>query len=177
VNDGMAKKRNRDEYLSGKCRYFRYRQPDKFGKWGLDLYPDAPSLEKIRKLMEEGIKNHLKKDDDGYYMHFGRPTEIKLRTGQTKGVPPITVLDGSKTGSDGRPMPLHHDIMVGNGSDVIVKLNIYGGDAPSGFGTYTACRVESVLVTNLIPYSGVREFDADQAKSVDGLLDQVEPLF
>jgi len=50
----------------------------KYNKWQVLLYPDEPSLKLIRGLQDEGIKNRLKQDDDGFNMTFSRPTLEKI---------------------------------------------------------------------------------------------------
>src|SRR6266567_9075956 len=89
-------------------------------KWSIQVYPDSPSLLVINDLKKEGIKNHLKKDDEGYYMRFSRPTykEFTEEGGIKRRVSfvPPTVVD-----ADGQPM----SDMIGNGSSGTVKLETY----------------------------------------------------
>src|SRR5690349_14026382 len=89
---------NTEIFLSGKCKHNWLVTPDtKFdaqGKWSIVLYPDAPSLAKIQELKErkggtDGIMNHLKKDEEGYYMTFTRPTQRIFRGIPTAFTPPI----------------------------------------------------------------------------------------
>lgn len=152
-------------YLSGKAKWVRTQTPDKYGKYGLVLYPDEPSLLKIHKMKEEGIKNVLKKDDDGYNMTFSRPQNITVR-GSVKGLTPPEVL-----GKDN--LPLRE--LVGNGSDVTIKLEYYGGPTPIG-GKYKAARLLAVKVDNLVPFNQGSYTD-EQKELVKGLDEQPEPMF
>lgn len=153
-------------YLSGKAKWARTQTPDKYSKWGLVLYPDAKSLEKIHKLKEEGIKNVLKKDDDGYCMTFSRPTSKMVR-GKVIGMSPPEVLNKEGT----RPL----GELVGNGSDVTIKVETYGGKTPVG-GTYKAARLASVRVDNLVPFQR-DSFNEGAQKAIEGLSEQPEPIF
>lgn len=153
-------------FLSGKVKFCRTQTPDQFNKWGVVLYPDEPSMAKVHKLKEEGIKNVLKKDDEGYHMTFSRPTS-KLIRGKVVGLAPPEVL-----GKDGTT-PLKE--LVGNGSDITLKLECYGGKTPVG-GTYKAARLLSIRVDNLVPFQK-DSFNQEQLKQISGLAEQPEPLF
>lgn len=154
-------------YLSGKCKWCRTQTPDEYFKWKITLWPDAESMVKVNKLKEEGIKNILKKDEDGYYITFNRPTSV-MRKGKVVGMEPPIVLNKEGTA------PLME--LVGNGSDVTVKLEIYGGKVPTGMGSYKAARFLSVRVNNLVPFQR-DSFNEGEQKAVKGLAEQPEQVF
>lgn len=158
-------------FLKGKVKWFRHTSPNEWGKWSHVLYPDAESLDTIRELMVgkdgiSGIKNVLKKDDDGYNMAFGRPTQRLLR-GQYQGMSPPEVID-----AEGKPFIGN----VGNGSDVTTKIVVYKHNVPAG-GKAKACRWESTRVDNLVPFEKDNDFPKEAAKQVAGLPEQPAPLF
>jgi len=137
------------------------------------LYPDTKSLEAIRELQTQGVKNQLKKDDDGYHMTFSRPfeKEIKDKNGTTRkiGFTPVQVLDNQNLPFDG---------LIGNGSDVTVKLEVYTHGTPGG-GKAKAARLYAIKVDNLVPYTS-DDMPAEEAHQVKGLADQPPqqaPLF
>jgi len=136
------------EYIdvSGKAKWARLVEPDSlYNKWQVVLYPDTKSLEVIRKLQTEGIKNKLRKDDEGYNMNFGRPTFIENRkSGLRKTLEPPTV-----KGKDDKPID---GITVGNGSDVTLGLEVYSHQVPGNRAGAKAARLKSVRVDNLVPY-------------------------
>lgn len=165
-------------YLNGKLKWCKLITPDaKFGnpKWSVVLYPDASSYDKIMEMkkMPGGIKNVVKKDEDGYSMTFSRPTQ-KTYKGALRAFTPPVVLDGSKKQEDGS-YPVLTDL-IGNGSDGTIKISYYDYTNPLK-QTEHACRLESVRVDSLIPYTPKRDFTDEQTKMADGMEKQPAPLF
>jgi hypothetical protein len=150
-------------YLKGKAKWARLQTPDPtYNKYNIVLYPDTESLEKIRELQAGGIKNVVKKDDDGYNVNFSRPAS-KLMKGKVVGFTPPEVRNADNTPFDGR---------IGNGSDVTLKIEVYGGKAPTG-QSYMAARLEAIRIDNLIPYQPTEQEDF-QAEGLDA---QPKPNF
>lgn len=153
-------------YLKGKAKWFRHLTPDpEYAKYQHDLYLDDESLEKFKLLQERGVKNKLRKDEDGYYIKVGRPVGIKLKSGITQPLMPPIVLK-----ADGIT-PVGNE-MVGNGSDVITKCEVYEHRVPGG-GRATAMRWLSSRIDNHIPYAKGDE-TAYEERQTRGL-DSVEP--
>lgn len=146
--------------LKGKGSWINHNRPDKFDKWGLMLHPDAEALEIIRDLQAAGLKNQLKKDEDGYYCRFSRPIHKMIKGKLTPFTPPKIFL------ADGSPAP--EDISIGNGSDVAVKLAVYEHGTPSG-GKAKAARWESLRIDNLIPYERERDQSPEDAVGYRGM--------
>lgn len=168
-------------YLSGKTKWFRHTAPDEWGKWQHVLYPNPASLEIIRELQAgsenvQGIKNQLKKDDDGYFLRIGRKTEEKFK-GQLVGLAPPIVVDGSKPLPDGGGYaPITGPI--GNGSDVTTKVEVYKHKIPGSQGKYgTAMRWVSSRIDNLVPYEGKGDFTPSEQEAVGGLEKQPQPNY
>ena len=153
-------------YVQGKLSWVRCDKPDEWGKWKATIHPTPASLEKIRELQAEGLKNVLKKDEDGYFIAFSRPTQ-KMIKGKVVGLIPPSVVD-----ENGAPF----NKPIGNGSDGILKLEVYQHSTPGG-GKAKAARLESVKVTNLIPFERAKDLDAVTLKSTEGLDDQKEELW
>src|SRR5438045_2345113 len=76
--------------------------PNKFGKWSLQFYPNQDSLERLRELQAEGLKNIMKKDEVGYHMQISRPVSIEFSKGVATPVLPPKVRDKNKQPIDGR---------------------------------------------------------------------------
>lgn len=160
-------------YLQGKTKWHRHTSLNQWNKWAMVLYPNPESLEKIRELQAEGLKNVIKKDEDGYCVSFSRPGSKSYLTKdgipQVKGFAPPEVLE-----SDGlTPM---RNVNVGNGSDVTVKIEVYEHKTPGG-GKAKAARWMSTRVDNLVPFDGKDDFDPQAEKLVRGQADQPEQLF
>ncbi len=154
-------------YVSGKAKWVKYKTPDeKFKKWSHVLYPNAESLEKIRELQSEGMKNQLKKDEDGYYVSLSRPS-VKEFKGTIKAFTPPLLFD-----KDNQPF----NDAVGNGSDITTKLEVYQHATPGG-GKAKAARWVSSRIDNLIPYNADRDLSDYEKESLEGLKDQPEQLF
>lgn len=144
-------------YLQGKAKWARLGRPDEWGNYKINLYLNNESVEKFRNL---GTKNVLKKDEDGYFCTLRRP-ESKLMRGKVVGLAPPTVVD-----KDGMPM---RDVMLGNGSDVTVKLDLYEYYPPGSKEKAKAMRMSGVRVDNLVPYARTDrdEYDAYNVKGLD----------
>lgn len=156
-------------YVQGKLSWVKFDIPNEWGKWTATIHPNEKSLEIIRGLQGEGMKNILKKDDDGYYTTFSRPTQ-RMMKGKVIGMAPPEVLQ-----ADGKT-PLK-GILIGNGSDGVLKLEVYSHGTPGG-GKAKAARLMSIKVDNLIPFELKRDFDETQQLAVEGLAEQKpEQLF
>jgi hypothetical protein len=129
--------------VHGKCRWCFTRKLDQNGEWSMNLYPNPESLDIINQLIKDGIKNQLKKDDDGYYIRFRRHPQKQGKDGRVIQFDPPETLN-----ADGS---ICTDI-IGDGSDVSVRLEVYGGKNPFGTGSYKAARLGGVKVQNLVPY-------------------------
>lgn len=141
--------------LKGKLMWVRVNELNKYGKWSLDLYPDTESLEKLRRLQAEGIKNVMKMDDNEYHMQISRPAQIEFQKGTVQSVNPPKIRDKDK-------QPLPDNIRIGNGSDGIVAVEVYTHRVPNSEKRAKAMRLYGVEVTNLIPFEVTEEgFDVD----------------
>jgi hypothetical protein len=158
-------------YLQGKTKWFRHSAPNQWGNWSHDLYIDPPSLEKWKELQTGsddvlGIKNQLRKDEDGYFVTLRRPVEKQLRSGKKIGFAPPEVLT-----ADG-VTPLR-GVMVGNGSDVTTKLEVYTHFVPgSNNKKARAIRWLSSKIDNLVPFEINKDFNENEEKQVRGLAEQ-----
>jgi hypothetical protein len=157
-------------FVKGKTKWFKHLTPDPlYLKWSHVLYPDNESLEVLRDLQSQGMKNLIKKDEDGWFISLSRPAEKKTKDGTRYGMSPPEVLD-----KDGNPLRI--GTAVGNGSDVTTKLEVYSHKTPGG-GKAKAARWLSTRVDNLVPFEKSRDFGDDQKKAIKGLEEQPEPLF
>lgn len=154
--------RTYNEYIKGKLSWVRPDKPDPWGNYKATIHPDAESLEKIRELAAKGMKNKIGKDEDGYVVTFRRPTQ-KMMKGKVVAFTPVELLDGTQPKlADGSFPPLR-DVAVGNGSDGVIKLQIYEHPTPSG-GKAVAARLEAIRIDNLIPFkkTDISDFEARQ---------------
>lgn len=131
--------------LKGKIMWARLVDLNKYGKWSLDLYPDNAALEILRELQADGIKNVIKKDDEGYHVQISRPAQIELQKGQVQSVTPPKVRDKDK-------QPLPDNIRIGNGSDGTVAVEVYTHRVPNSEKRAKAMRLYGVQVENLVPF-------------------------
>lgn len=151
----------------GKLKYVHVVNFDKFGSWSLVLYPDSKSLEKIRDLQAEGIKNIIKKDDDNQYFVKFRRDPTKPYKGKV-----IAFSAPKVVGPDNEPMD---GTKIGWGSDAIVRLDVYEHGTPAG-GKAKAARLDSLKITNLVPFEPDRSDWTDKEKnSVSALVSQSPP--
>lgn len=160
--------RTEPQYFKGKIHWCRHLTPNEWGKWSHVLYLDEESLAKFRKLQTEGVKNVLKKDDDGYSITLSRPTQVMFNNKIQGLQPPQMMLP------DGSPLPA--TTRVGNGSDVTTKMHVYSHRVPGG-GQAKAMRWEATRIDNLVPFDKEKDFPPEQAKQRSGLQEQPEPIF
>lgn len=167
--------RTYNEYIKGKLSWVRPDKPDPWGNYKATIHPDNEGLEKIRELCAEGLKNRIGKDDDGYFVTFRRPTQ-KMMKGKVVAFTPVELLDGTQPKlADGSYPPLR-DVAVGNGSDGVIKLQIYEHPTPSG-GKAKAARLEAIRIDTLIPFKKTDLSDVE-ARQIGELADQdKEQLF
>jgi len=154
------------EILQGKTKWFKYDRLNEWGRWSHVLYLDSPSVEKVRALQEgypsvTGIKNKLSKDEDGYFMNIGRPSTVKRRGRDEPLTPPYIFEADGTTPYTG---------LVGNGSDVTTKIEIFDYQPPGVKGNKSlAIRWFSSKIDNLITYEGPRDNDPQLEKGSRGL--------
>jgi len=138
-------------YLQGKAKWVRVSVPDMYGKYAMVLYPNEESLNKIKKLKEiktvngkqyEGIKNRLRRDEDGDSMSFSCPSEKMVKGVRRLYAAPMILDENNLPISTG----------VGNGSEVTIKLETYSYNPPGNKMGGTAARLVSVRVDKLVPY-------------------------
>lgn len=155
--------------LTGKVAWARLYSPDEYrGKkfYKMNFYPDDESAVTFQRL---GTANKWKKDDGatsgvtGDYVVLRRYALIKTKTGERKIAPPgiydaegepLITYEHDRKGravfdEDGDPVPVQDDaemILIGNGSTVGVKLELYDtSDGP-------AVKLDSVQIIDLIEY-------------------------
>lgn len=154
-------------YLSGKADWYRPKAANKWNKWSFKFHPDAASLEILRDLQEEGLKNKISKDDDGYFLSISRPVSKETKTGKI-----LTFLPPETFDKDGVP----YDGMVGNGSDVTVKLEKYRY-TPPGSPPSIAIRWFSTRIDNLVPFNPDSDLNEWEKEGAEGLADQPQKDF
>jgi hypothetical protein len=103
--------------------------------WTMALYPITAADRKA--IRDTGIKNHTKEDDgvksgvEGLFFTFRSPEQY-------------AILDASG-------MPIAEDILVGNGSDVTIELEVETFNSPR-HGPQARSKLRTVTVDNLIVY-------------------------
>lgn len=128
-------------------------KPDK--RWSFLFYPDPESLEEIRDLQMRGLKNRLRKDDDGICISFGRPVEKEIK-GKIVTFNPPKIVD--LTGKE-------YD-KLGNGSEINLELEVYEHAVPGSKNKSIAARWEGIVATKVVEYTSNKPAE-----------DTVEPVF
>lgn len=153
--------------IHGKLMFLHAKAFNKFEKWSVTIAPDAKSLEVIRDLQAQGVKNVMKKDENNtYFISFSRePT--KLMRGKVVAFAAPKVVD-----SKGEPF----NGGVGKDSDVTVRLDVYQHGTPSG-GKAKAARFDSIRIDNLVPYNIDKDLPPSEAEAVKDLVNSPAPLW
>lgn len=159
--------------VRGKCKWAHVTRLNRYDAWSVELWPQPDDLEVIRELQAKGLKNTMRKDDDGYFIRFKRDPfkDITLRTGERKR---LTFVPPTVSMADGSPLP--HGVSIGNGSDVTVLLEVYTHGTPGG-GKAVAARLEGVRVDNLVPFNPETDYTDEEKEAVDKLIEQPKPVW
>lgn len=157
-------------YLAGKAKWARFNTPDEYGFWGVVLYfaEGSPTYKIITDLKEQGLMNHINKDEDGCFVKLRRPTSREYK-GKVKGFAPPVVLE-----ADGKSLCRE---LVGNGSDITCKMEVYGFTNPSSKKPAIAWRLDTVRVDNLVIYAPQKDMDPAQLKQIEGMAEQLPQQF
>ena len=152
--------------IQGKVKFIHAVNFNKYDKWSITIYPEMKSLERIRELQSEGLKNVIKKDDDGYYVQFSRePT--KLIRGKVVAFPAPKVVDNKGEPMDGTK--------IGWNSDVTIRLEVYQHGTPNG-GKAKAARWDSIRVDNHIPWTK-DELPMEEREAHESLVNSPKPVW
>jgi len=139
--------------FDGKVKQCRHREVDTFNNWSTIFYPDAHSLEAFRNLKEEkGLKNEIKKDEEGYFFWMRRPQQ-KMMKGSLVGFSPVEVVD-----AEGKPFGTE---IIGDGSECTIKVEMYNYFPPSSRTPNHAIRWQGLKVNKLVPYTPKEKEDND----------------
>lgn len=160
----MARPANKGtaEILYGKCRWAKLFSPSQYNKWSLELNLDPDSVTKVLELKRRGIRNVLKKDDEGYWITLSRNVTYKYLNQDKPNTPPVVL--------DKEGQPWNKDKGIGNGSDVAVKVIVKEYKVPGTIdGKGIAVRLDSVKVLNLVPFDMNKDFEDDERDQVKGL--------
>lgn len=145
--------------VQGKLKYVHAVGFNKYEKWSVTFYPTPASLEIIRDLQAQGVKNVMKKDEDGYFIQFSRePT--KLMRGKVIAFTAPKVID-----KEGQPFD---GTKIGRGSDATIRLEVYQHATPSG-GKAKAARWDSIRIDELVPWDPDKSLTAEEAENVKSL--------
>lgn len=123
-------------YLRGKAKWAQLTKPDKeFDNFKINVYLDDESK---ALFAESGLQLTPKTDEDGEYVVFRRPNYKQIKNELVHFGAPNVIDPEGRTVSE----------LIGNGSEVVVKVVVY--DSKKGKGH----RLETVQVTNLVVYEG-----------------------
>lgn len=153
--------------IHGKVKYIHAVNFNKYGTWTIVLYPDAKSIDVLRDLQAEGLKNVMKKDDDGYYMQFKRDPEKEINGKKVAfAAPKVVDIDGKPM--DGRT--------IGWGSDVTARMECYKYGGRNGIARGVALRWDAVKVLNLVKFElDQSDWSESDKEEVRKLADAPEP--
>lgn len=165
----VGNRKTEEVFLKGKLSWIKHIIPEVYldkSFWKITIHPDDESLEKIRELQSEGLKNHVKKDTDGWYVTFKRPTERKF-SGRVEGMSPPKVIN-----KEGQPI----ETRIGNGSDGVIKLEVYQHKTPNG-GHAKAGRWAAARIDNMIEFKADDDFTNEEKVELKTLREEPEQLF
>jgi hypothetical protein len=151
--------------VQGKIKFMHAVNLNKFEKWSVTFYPTPASLEYLRDLQSQGLKNVIKKDDDGYYVNFNRDPQ-KVIKGKVIAFSSPRIVDKDGQNMDGN--------RIGRGSDATIRLEVYEYQTPTG-GRSKAARWDSARIDNLIPWDPDTMLDSKEAEKVKDLASSPEP--
>lgn len=163
----LMPKRSVEHFISGKVKWFKPNELNPWGKRTHVMYPNKEGVELIQTLIErDGIKNSLKRDDEGYYLTLSTPNKVTWR-GEEQLLPAPKVVDGTKTLPDGSHPAF--DGKLGNGSEVTSKIQQYFYTERVTKKDGSAIRWLSSRIDNLIPYEPTKDGSSADQKQIEGL--------
>lgn len=175
INPNPMGGKSEEVIIQGKGKYIWVVRPNpQFDDYRLVIYPDNKSLEILKGLKEQGMKNLLRKDDDGYNMQFKRPIKKDIKDRNTGGMKTITFLPPVVVDENGDIWP--NDKLIGSGSDLTVKLEVYSHGTPTG-GKAKAARIAGVKIDNLVPYTKEKDLNDEQREQIKGLDTAPRPIW
>src|SRR5258708_19543085 len=154
-------------YVQGKVSWFRNKTPNQWDKYSVCLHPNPKDVEVISEVQSKGLKNYIRKDEDGYNLNFTRTVSKDYKGGKRQTFAPPTVTD-----KDGNI----YEGMVGNGSDATLKIEVYEHATPAG-GKAKAARWVSARIDNLVPFETETDTFPEQREAIAGLKEQPEQLW
>lgn len=123
--------------------------PEEFdGKrsWSVIVHPTKDSLETVRDMQADGIKNVVKRGDapGDYYVKFSRKCEKVNKAGKVQEkfeAPKVYLPDGSL---------FDNKKMLGNGCEGILDIDFYQGVTTKG--KYQVALLEAIRLTKVVYY-------------------------
>lgn len=165
---------SKEVYFRGKAHYFKLLNKGdlKYACWSTGIYLDEPSYNLFLELKKgsegtKGIMNDVKITEDGYLVTLKRNWTREYKGKEVGFTAPIVI--------DNKNQPWSHDKPIGNGSDITVKCEYYSFKPPFQKDKGSAIRLVSARIEDHIPFEPNRDFTADQAESLKGLVDQKPP--
>lgn len=140
-------------YLTGTCKWCKYLEPNKYGRYTINMYLDEKSETKLK---ESGSRvgftrmGEATADEDGRYYIFSRKAIRNDREGNE-------VDNGRPVIFDADNNVIDDERLIGNGSEVTIKVRVY--QTSMGPGTEWL----SLRTDNLVEYNSVeKDLDIDE---------------
>lgn len=142
-------------FIKGIAKWAQTKKPDKdYNNYTIDLYVQEAEDKAIQ---DAGIQLKRRENEEGVYYKFRRDHDGMMKGEPIVWGPPKVVLATGNTLENGVAEVVDFDGNVGNGSEVVLKTEVYSGK--KGVGTrWTGLRVDK-----LVPYEpdGEREPTAE----------------
>jgi hypothetical protein len=146
-------------YFTGIAEWAQVKRPNKFGNWSLNLYVDKPTRKMYKDAGLRGTPKEGNEDyGDGMYLTFRRPVQRRWKNEVVDLTPPkVLMADGTE-----------FDGLIGNGSKVTVKVEVYEFGAGVGedgkpYGAGKGSRLDTIRIDELVEY--VRPENNDNAEA------------
>jgi hypothetical protein len=108
--------------------------------WSVSFYPDDKGLDIVYNLQSQGVKNNIRRDEDGFNINYKRPKVKKMRGEMVEFDPPyVTGPDGSKW---------DRSEQINQMAEAEVDLAVYSHQIPGSTKKAKAVRLEGVQVLN-----------------------------
>lgn len=163
----VGQRKSEAVFLKGKFKYMCHLKPNPRypDKWNTLFYPaDDTEIAKIKDLKKRGVQNHLKMDDDGWFINFSRPIEAPWGGAM---LPPKVIF------KDGTPC----EVRVGNGSDGILELDVYQHKTDRVGEFKAAARWAGARIDNFISFNPETEYPEEDKETIKKLREEPEQLF
>lgn len=123
-------------YLEGTCYWAKHAKPDeKYKNYEIDFYPTETDL---TRLINAGFQGKVRESEHGKWVKIRKPSRRITKNDEIKKLPPPELYD-----RDNNKIEDPAEVMIGNGSEITVKLHLIPDEKGDMITRWVALRVNN----------------------------------